>query len=283
MNGLGLALVLLAATLHASWNLLAKRGGDPFLFLWSAISVAGLLFAPWGAVVLWRSEPTWAAAPYVLASGVVHAVYFYALGASYRLGDFSRVYPIARGLGVAGVPVLAGVFLGERLTPLGYVGIATVVAGMAVTSFNPGHRGRLGLTRGTAWALGTGVCVAAYSTIDKAGVGALDPLPYVWLLNAVAALLTAPVALGRLDELRREWQRNRWRIIAAAGATLTAYLLVLHAFLVAKVGYVVAAREVSIVLSAIIGAVWLREGNVRWRIGGSLVILTGVACIAVAE
>src|SRR3977135_2215579 len=55
-----------------------------------------------------------AAWPYVIATVALHALYFYALGRSYRSGEFSLVYPVARGLGVALVPVFAAPFLDDR-------------------------------------------------------------------------------------------------------------------------------------------------------------------------
>jgi drug/metabolite transporter (DMT)-like permease len=46
---------------------------------------------------------------------------------------------------------------------------------------------------------------------------------------------------------------------------------------------VVAARETSIVLSVLIGAVLLREGHVASRLAGAAVVLGGVACVALTR
>jgi drug/metabolite transporter (DMT)-like permease len=62
-----------------------------------------------------------------------------------------------------------------------------------------------------------------------------------------------------------------------------AYTLVLFAFRMSKTGYVVAARELSIVLSALIGSLLLREGRLAPRLAGAAIVLAGVACIAVAR
>ena len=130
MTGTALALVLGAAILHAAWNALTKRALDPLVFLWSSVSVATLFLGP---LAFWRLAAEGfppAALPFVVATIVLHALYFFALGRSYRSGEFSVVYPIARGLGVALVPILALPLFDERLSPLGTAGIALVVLGI---------------------------------------------------------------------------------------------------------------------------------------------------------
>src|SRR5215467_6860659 len=127
MPAAALALVLAAALFHSCWNALTKNARDQFAFLWLAVAVAGVAFLP---VTLWALPPGGvppAAWPFVIATIVLHALYFYALGRSYRSGEFSLVYPVARGLGVALVPVLAAVVLDERPSPVGAFGIALVV------------------------------------------------------------------------------------------------------------------------------------------------------------
>src|SRR2546425_7601808 len=166
--------------LHAVWNALAKRARDQLVFLWSSVSLASVVLVPVGLLGLPEGGVPAAAVPYVIATIVIHAGYFVTLGRAYRHGDFSRVYPIARGLGVALVPVAALVVFGERLSPLGTVGVALVVAGVAGLHLAVGWRGG-GRPRprgaGTAWALLTGFLIATYSIVDKAGVTRLHPLP----------------------------------------------------------------------------------------------------------
>src|SRR2546427_1739771 len=185
--------------LHAVWNALAKGARDQLVFLWSSVSLASVVLLPVGLLGLPGERIPAAAVPFVVATIAIHAVYFYALGRAYRHGDFSRVYPIARGLGVALVPVAALVVFGERLSPLGTVGVALVVAGVAGLHLAVGSRGG-GRPRprgaGTAWALLTGLLIATYSIVDKAGVTRLHPLPYIALMGLGMSALLTP-AVGR--------------------------------------------------------------------------------------
>jgi drug/metabolite transporter (DMT)-like permease len=279
-----LLLVVGAAVLHAGWNALAKRGGDPVLFLWCAGVVASVLYAPIALVALWPQGVQMAAIPFVLGTVIVHAFYFFTLGRAYGSGDFSLVYPIARGLGVALVPVAALVLFDERLSPLGILGVTLVLAGIFFLHWRPGAWTRAALRgSGTGWALATGGLIAAYSLLDKAGVARMSPLAYIWLMEVGSCALLTPVALAKRDVMRREWLMNPVTIAAAAVMSPTAYLLVLFAFQLSKTGYVVAAREMSIVLSAIIGSVWLKEGALGRRLAGAGVVLAGVVCVALAR
>jgi drug/metabolite transporter (DMT)-like permease len=173
--------------------------------------------------------------------------------------------------------------LEERPSLLGGVGVALVVTGIvAISLAGHGVRGRV-LGRGTGWALLTGLTVAAYSLVDKAGVTRLHPMPYLAILGVGMSLLLAPVALRARGALATEWRVNWRAVLLASTLNLTSYLLVLFAFRLAKAGYVVAARESSIVLSVLIGWRWLGEGNLTRRLVGAAVVLAGVVCVALAR
>ena len=286
MSGPALALVVCAAVLHAAWNALAKRADNQFVFLWCSVSLATALLLPLGLLRL-PAEPAPASGlPFVAASVAIHALYFWALGRAYRHGDFSRVYPMARGLGVALVPLVALPLFGERLPWLGSLGVGLVVLGIAalgaMPTATPASVARAG-GAGTAWALVTGLTIAAYSLVDKAGVARLHPMPYIALMGAGLSVVLAPVVLADRPALGREWRRHWRTILVASAMNLTSYLLVLFAFRLSKVGYVVAARELSILFSAFIGSLWLGEGRLAPRLAGASVVLAGVVCVALAR
>jgi len=305
-----LVLVLTAALFHSCWNALTKRAHDQFAFLCWAVAVASVLFLP---VMLWALPPGGvppSAWPFVIVTVVLHALYFYALGRSYRSGEFSLVYPVARGLGVALVPVLAAIFLDERPSSLGALGIAFVVVGIVALQWvgrstamggperapqaplvargtpakpwRPStYASRLG--PGTGWALLTGLTIAGYALVDKAGVSRLHPVPYIGLMFVGSLVLLLPLALTNVERFRREWTANWRTILVASAMTLTAYLLVLFAFRLSKAGYVVAAREVSIVVSVVIGRLWFGERRLAGRLAGAGLVLAGVICLALAR
>jgi len=286
MTATALGLVICAAVLHAAWNALAKRGREPLAFLWLASMVATPVFFPFAARELAISGLPMRAVPFVIGTVLLHAVYFYALGRAYASGAYSVVYPIARGLGVALVPIVAWMWLDERLSPLGVAGIVLVILGVLVlhrvggrpVSVSPGALGSASL-----WAVVTGLTIASYSVLDKVGVTRLHPVPYIFLMEAGCVVAFTPFMLRRLGTARAEWATNRWTIIVTGVMSAGGYTLVLFAFQLSKAGYVVASRELSIVLSALIGSLLLGEGRLPPRLGAATIVLAGVACVALAR
>lgn len=286
MTATALALVVAAALLHAGWNALAKRGKDPIAFLWLASMVAAPALLPWGARELAVSGLPWRAVPFVVGTIVLHAIYFYTLGRAYATGAYSLVYPIARGLGVALVPIVAWTLLDEQLSPLGIAGIVLVIAGVLVlhrVGGRPAAVSTTALGSASLWAVLTGVTIASYSILDKVGVTRLHPVPYMLLMEGGCVVAFAPFMLRRLGAARAEWSANRWTIIATGVMSAGGYTLVLFAFQLSKAGYVVASRELSIVLSALIGSLLLREGRLPPRLAAASIVLAGVACVALAR
>jgi len=283
VSPLALGLVIGAAVIHAGWNALAKRASDPLAFLWCAGALGTVLYLPGVLYVLAPAGFPRPAVPFVIATILLHSVYFWTLARAYHSGDLSVVYPIARGLGVVLVPVLAYAIFDVRLSPAGLLGITLVVLGVFALHWRRGPRAISLLAPGTGWAAMTGLTIAGYSLVDKAGVARLHPLAYIGLMELGASLVLLPAILGRREAVRREWQSNFSRVLAAAVLSPGAYLLVLFAFQLSKVAYVVAGREVSIVLSALIGSLWMREGHLGQRLAGAAVVAAGVVCVALAR
>jgi drug/metabolite transporter (DMT)-like permease len=184
------------------------------------------------------------------------------------------------------VPVLAVILLHERLALSGALGIVLVVLGIYVIHLNDftmdSFLEPLRAMRGSAslWALCTGGTIAGYSLVDKVGVGLVYPPIYIYLMFVISLLLLSPyLLLKERAALKIEWQINRGAILIDGFLVLFTYLMILFAFRLSKVSYVVAAREVSIVFSALLGILWLKEAHAPQKIAGSVLIAGGVALI----
>lgn len=284
MTGAALALVLSAAVIHATWNAMAKGARDPMAMLWWAGILSSIALAPLALYVLARDGFSPRALPFVVATVVLHSMYFFALGRAYQTGDFSLVYPMARGMGVAIVPVGAYYLFDERLSRIGILGIALIGAGIFALHWRRGAWSEKTLFRpGTGWAVATGLCIASYSLVDKVGVSHINPLPYLWTMMLGSCVSLLPAVLGRRGSLTREWRENRVAILLSGVLSPGGYLLVLFAFRLSKAGYVVAGREVSIVISALIGSLLLKEGGLAQRLLGAAIVASGVICVALAR
>ena len=290
MSGLALGIVLLAALFHAGWNFLAKKSRNKMAFIWWFLLIATIGYLPmflyfWPQVAV--TAAGWAC---IVATGVLHALYFWFMGGAYERGDLSLVYPLSRGSGPLLVPVLAIVFLQEKLSLTGGLGIALVVLGIYIihlesisveSFFEP-----LRAMRGSAslWALCTGGTIAGYSLVDKVGVGLVYPPAYIYLMFVISLLLLTPYMLTRQRAaLKYEWQVNRGPILIDGFLVLFTYMMILFAFRLSKVSYVVAAREVSIVFSALLGIIWLKEAHAPQKFTGSVLIALGVVFIGLSK
>jgi len=285
VSGLALALVLLAACIHASWNLLAKQAGDKLAFLWCSALVSAVVYCPLGLWLL-RAYPVppggWAI---IAASSLLEGAYYWGLARAYRHGDLSLVYPIARGTAPLLVPVLAAVFLGERLSPLGAGGVGLVVVGLLTLHLPAlswrGVRALAGVVgqAGTRYALLTGLFIAGYSTLDKRGVALVQPALYSYLLFCGITVALLPLLAGAGTKVAAEWRRSRQAVLAVGLLCPLSYGLVLAALTLAPVSYVSPAREVSVVIAALLGAYVLHEPYGRPRLVGSALIAGGLALL----
>jgi len=288
-----LSLVLLAALLHAAWNFLVKGSEDPLTALWAALCAALVFYFPLFLLRLPGAQFEPGGWIFVLATGVLHTVYFFTLGLAYRAGDLSAVYPLARGSAPLMVVVLAAFFLKERISLAGGAAILLVVAGIYVIHLKGFRAGdwlspiRRGRETAVRWALATGLTTAAYSVVDKAGVARVSPEIYIYLMFLLSILFMAPYTLTGARAVRvRELLRDRAALLrTAAGGicTMAGYMLVLFAMRMSKVSYVVAAREVSVVIGAALGVFVLKEGGARQKLLGSALIAGGLTLLALAR
>jgi drug/metabolite transporter (DMT)-like permease len=289
VSPLALLLVLTGAVLHATWNLSAKRaaGGDnvAFVFLMSLVSVA--LVLPFGLVVWSVDPPTLGLLPWIaiMASGVVHGVYFLLLQQGYRYGDLSVVYPVARGTGPLFAVVAAIVLLGERPGLAGAIGIAAILAGIVLVSGLVAASGaRAGRSAGVGWGTLTGLWIATYTVTDAWAVTslALDPIVYFLLSLVVTAIVLAPLALRRPAAVGAEWRESRRQILVVGILSPVAFTFVLFAMRLAPLAYVAPLREVSMMVGVFFGAWLLHERVTAMRLAGVVCMIGGTVALVFA-
>jgi len=285
LSALTFGLILVAALLHATWNVLAKRarGGVAFIWLCFAVSVVAYLPVVVVAYVLLRPRLGPIDAVFIVGNGIIHIAYFLLLQRGYRDGDLSLIYPLARGSGPLLSSIAAVVIFAERPSLLACIGIALVVAGIFIGSAGPAAQAGARANRiSIAYGLATGASIAAYTLWDKYSVStlAISPIVYDYWGNAVRTLLLMPLALTKRAELRETWKRVRSEIVGIAVLSPLAYLLILWALIAAPVSVVAPAREISIVFGAVLGVRLFGEAAGRRRVAAAVVIFAGIAALA---
>ena len=278
MTSYALTIVLSAAVLHALWNALVKAS-DNRLAVMGLISAGHVLF---GVVLALQSPmPSAISWLYIAASTVIHFGYYFLLYHSYRLGDLSHVYPIARGMAPVLVAVGAQFFAGETLPPLAWLGVLITSGGIFMLAGNIFRSTTPPIVIFTAMA--TGVMIAAYSLVDGLGVRvAGTETGYIgWLF--ISEVFVAGFVFFRLGPRVRQIS-GKTLIMGLLGGLISAgaYGLVIYAKSFSPLAMVSTLRETSVVFAAIIGMVWLGERPWKLRLISAVFVAGGVVLLTVA-
>ncbi|GAA4905657.1 EamA-like transporter family protein [Actinomycetospora succinea] len=272
------ALVLLAAVLHATWNAVAHGVPDRlvgFALLGTTYVVIG------GGTALALGPPPTDAWPAILTSAAIHVVYTLLLWWSYELGEFSQVYPVARGSAPWVVAVIE-IARGQQMPTLQLVGIGVISLGLLSLALDGGR-----ITRATLPALGaalaTGISIAAYTVVDATAVSTTPVAVYAAWMFLLQGPVMPVIALVRRGRRLRTLSRGVVLAGLAGGVvSLAAYGLVLVAQTSGATAAIAALRETSIVIGALIGSVFLGERFGRGRAISAAVVLVGIVLVDVS-
>ncbi|MEY4562083.1 MAG: hypothetical protein RLZZ618_1360 [Pseudomonadota bacterium] len=286
-----LAMVMLAALLHAAWNIAAKKAGGDNRFV---LIIALMVLALWGPVAVWtgwREVLAWGVAEWglIAASGALHLVYFNVLLRGYAASDLTVVYPVARGTGPLLSSFGAVVLMSEPMSLWGAAGVLAVTGGVFLIAggpklwakaHDPLQRARV--RAGLAWGAATGCLIASYTLVDGYAVKAMLIAPILIEVfgNAVRVPFMLPSALRDLPGFRASWNKQWPHALAVATLAPLAYMLVLYAMRLAPLSHVAPAREVSMLFAALIGGHLLGEEDRGMRLLGAGCIAAGVAALA---
>lgn len=271
-----LAPVLLAAALHAGWNLMVKMGGDK-------LCTAGLLAGTGGLICLclvaFFPLPLAEAWPYIVASAVIHTFYRLFLVKAYHHGDMGVVYPIARGVSPVLVALGALAFAGERLDTAQVCGVAAIVVAICGLTFTNGRRNIPLLAVG--FALGTAVTIACYTVVDGLG-GRLAGSPHAYFLwmKIIDGVIFPSLVIARRGRAFFATARANWRPgVAGAAMAATAYWIVIWAMSITPMAPVSALRETSVLFGALLSGLVLKEGKMALRLVAAIIIACGVVSL----
>ena len=273
------AAVFGAALLHATWNAIAHGMADRLV----GFTLIGLSYTLGGAAVVafvgLPAAPAWG---FIIASAAVHVLYQVALMTSYRLGEFSQAYPLARGTAPWVVAAVSITVLGQQMPAPELLGVVLVSAGLIGMVFVGGAP-----SRGRRPALGaafvTGLLIALYTVIDGTGVHRTDVLAYAgWLFMLQGPAIPLLALAGRGRYLWAQLRPSLVTGLTGGLVSLLAYGLVLWAQTRGSLAAIAALRETSIIFGALIGATLFHERLGRGRIVASVIVVLGIVLINLA-
>lgn len=279
-----LFLILLSAFLHAGWNAMMKRIEDRFCLMVGIHVFMAILLAPFLAG---RALRQLAAVPALVIplsmAAVFFALYHLFLVRSYEMGDLSLVYPLTT-MAPALIPLWGRFWLGERLTPAGFAGIALVLAGAYAVQFRElSWKGVIDPLRGKDRAVFMALAAAFFyslgSAVDKAGIDQAEVLPYSYLLILTMVITEVPMAAGMGLKPGRFMAAHLKYLSGAAVVLMASFLTYRFGLKVTDVSYASSVRQVNALFGVVLGLVFFREPFGRYRLAAAVLIVAGVVII----
>jgi drug/metabolite transporter (DMT)-like permease len=279
---LALVLLLSGAALHTTWNLLLKQSKDKYIASWWMVMTGGIIAL---FTLLFTGLPVREMWKFAVFSILAEALYFVTLSYAYHDNEFSLIYPIARGAAPAFLALWSFIFLDERMTFGGLVGLGFIIGGLLIIGISTLVKARVARLhfKGVAVGLFLALLISIYSAIDGAAVKNGHATAYVMTMFTLVPLPITPFIVRKYG-WSHLWQelRNQPIILPLTGLLgVAAYLMAVWAYSIAPLSYSGAVREVSVVFGAIAGWWFLKEKLGAMRILGAAVIFGGIVVIAV--
>lgn len=281
MSVLAIALLFLSASLHTLWNLLLKQSNQKFIASWWIVIIGAIIFMP---VLLISGLPPREIWIFALVSAGLEAAYILFLSVAYKNSDFSLAYPMARGTAPAFLLAWSLLFLHEKITGWGLLGLVMIISGLLLTGTSSLIQNWKNIPniKGIAAALATAFLISVYTFVDGIAVKRGPALPYGIMMFTLIPMWITPYVLRRYgwSQVIVEWKVQPARLLAAGILWVIAYLIALVAYSFAPISYSGAIREVSVVLGALAGWRFLGESLGSVRVIGAIIIFAGILTIA---
>jgi drug/metabolite transporter (DMT)-like permease len=284
MSTAALLLVLTAAVLHATWNYFLKKSGGGVGLVALSTVLSSFILTPLAIYFIVAGHSlTWMQAGVCFGSGVIHTIYFLLLDRAYRSGgDLSVVYPLARATGPLLTIVAATLWLGEKMTLIAFAGAVLIGISALMLAGNPTSFKGSAARKSISFAIAAGCMIAGYTVWDKIAVSVLmmPPLLFYAGSNLSRIPFLVPIALKRKPGgITAAWRDQRSAALVIALLSPLSFVLVLYAMTLAPVSYVAPAREVSILVAALLGAHALKEGDVARRMIAAVGMVLGISAL----
>jgi drug/metabolite transporter (DMT)-like permease len=292
MHWFAVAIVVASTFTHAYWNFLVKRAGGTATFIALSKAAEVACFAP---VFLWLATRTheWSldVAGLIAVGAALVLINYGALGRAYAAGELSFVYPISRGGILLFLPALGFVVFRERLTIVGWMSVAVVVAGIVLLQLPAFTFGAIRSSmdqvkaESVTYSFAAALSAAVYTLWDKRAVQTMTPFVYFYGYTLLVAAMYMFFVCRRATfaEITRVWETHRSSILQVGIFNTVTYVLVLFALRSGVSSYVIALRQLSIVWGALLGCFVLGETLPAPKRVGLATLVAGCALVAFAK
>jgi len=272
-------LILFAATLHAGWNLIIKSFNNSLSAMGFKLLFQSIIFIP---VVFFVPLPTGITWFFIIGSVVIHNFYFITLGISYNKGDLSYVYPISRGCSPIFITILSLLFLHDKISLEGWIGIVIASFGLILLTFND-IKNKINLDV-LKLALIVSLTICLYTLCDGAGVrSSSNNFSYIaWLFVLDGWLISAYVYYKNKNDFLNIHLRGFGLIVLASTMSFSGYGIIIWSMDYTEIGYVSSIREASIIIATLFGFVFLKERFSLKRTVSAVIFFLGISVIYLA-
>lgn len=277
MNELFILLfVLMAALLHASWNVLIKISGDPLQKISLMQLIGSLVCFP---VIFFIPTPSGIVWIYLFTSIIFHTFYYILLGLAYRKDSLSLIYPIARGFSPLIIFLFTIIFINEKISLIGGLGVIIIVIGIFFNSYK--NLKKSFQKQSIILAFLVSIFIALYSIVDGVGVRLnQNAIVYIVWLFALEGWIIFFITYFKYGSFWKEFSKQDTFFTGlAATCSAVAYGIVIWAMSHVTIAYVSAIRETSIIIVSLMGGYILREKNKIHHILASIIVFVGLLLI----
>ena len=267
-------IILLATVMHAIWNAMVKHHPDKVIAVLAIVlgHIPLALFC-----IIYFPLPGKEALPYIVASVIAHQGYQWYMINSYKVGDYTNVYPIFRGFGPLLATLISLIFLGVVFKIATIISILFICVGIMVLGlFGSKDKNQFEIIK---YALLTGSFISLYSLIDGYGArvsaSSISYISFSFLFSAL--LFPIILKLNKHENIISKVFKDAKMIFWVGGSiSFVIYVIVVWGFTKAPIPLVAALRETSIFFSIFIGYFFLKETINLKKIISILLIVIGV-------
>jgi len=266
-------LILFAALLHASWNIIIKSINNSQVAISLQMLIQSIIFFPFLFFVPIPEGVTWV---YLIISLILHSSYFLILGSMYNHGDITITYPVFRGMAPVFVTILSIIFLSDYISLKGLIGIGIIVFGLLLLT-KENYKNNLNIKL-LIISIFVSIIIALYTFSDGAGVRSTNNefTFIVWNFFLGGWITISYVYLTNKNDLFNLKSQHYLLISIASFMSFTAYGIIIWSMKYQPIAYVASIRESSIIMTSLIGLIFLKEKVSKIRFLSAIIFFVGV-------
>ena len=290
MNNLGLFLIIISAFFHAWWSFLVKKSQNKIVFIWlmftEALIIMSILYKIYFKRYGFIYSRMWLLA---IIAATCYFLYQVFSGTAYMIEDMSLVYPLSM-TGPVFIPIWAWFILRERISWIGFLGIALCVIGVYISPFPTIGLKELSKpflhfkSKGLQYALFAGFISSIGAVINKLALTKVHVFPFTYAMVIIIVInFTLYVMQPKYRlEIGKEIKARKNTILLAGVVLTCSFLTFQTAISLTNISYASPARRISILFGVLLGTIILKEKYAKVRILASIIIILGVWLLKIA-